>query len=608
MIRKNKRGQVTIFVIIAIILVVAVALFFVLRDSFGVISIPESIQPAYSHFLSCVESEAQTGINVLESRGGYIELPEFEPGSSYMPFSSQLMFLGNPIPYWYYVSGNNLEKEQIPSREEMEEQLANFVEDNIRKCEFGDYYEEGFEITLGEPSVDVNILEDKVRINLEMDTNFVKGNDSALVNGHEVEVDSMLGGLYDSAKAIYDYEQSTLFLEEYGIDVLYSYAPVDGVEISCAPEIWDASEVFGNLREALQENTMVLQNGGEGYFSVNLPVNEEVNFMTSPNWPNAFSVDPSDESLLVAEPIGNQQGLSVLGFCYTPYHFVYDMKYPILIQVQNGEEIFQFPVAVVIDSNNPREPLDADSVVPSSPELCQYKNSEFQVNIYDTSLNSVEANISYECLGDVCDIGETSSGVLVADFPQCVNGYVIASAPGYEEAKRLFSTTESGEINIIMDRSYEREIDLIVDGSNYDRDAMIYFVSDASSETIYYPEQTRVSLSEGEYDIEVYIFDNTSIEFEGGTREQCVEVPQSGIAGVLGFTEQDCYEIEVQPQIISNALSGGGSQNYYITESELRNSNTIRISAERLPKPDSLEDLQVNYLLFEDKNLGISFI
>jgi len=62
-----------------------------------------------------------------------------------MPFSSQLNFLGNPVPYWYYVSGNNVQKEQVPSKNEMENQLEDFIEEKINKCVFDEYYEQGFE-------------------------------------------------------------------------------------------------------------------------------------------------------------------------------------------------------------------------------------------------------------------------------------------------------------------------------------------------------------------------------------------------------------------------------------------------------------------------------
>ncbi len=604
-----KKGQVTIFVIIAILIVASIALFFILRDSIEVVNVPESIQPAYSHFISCVESEIMTASSVLESQGGYIELPDFEQGSSYMPFSSQLVFAGNPIPYWYYISGNNIQKEQVPTKNEMEEQLSKFIEENIERCEFGEYYEEGFEITQGEPSIDAEIVGDSIRVNLDMEMSFVKGNDSFSIENHNVEVDSNLGNLYDSAKKVYEYEQSTLFLEEYGLDILHAYAPVDGVEITCSPETWNASGVFDDLKEAIEENTMVLRNNGEDYFSVNLPVDEEVRFLNSRDWPNAFEVNPSESSLLIAEPIGNQEGLGVLGFCYAPYHFVYNMKYPVLIQIQEGDEIFQFPVSVLIESNNPRESLDAESTVSSEVELCQYKNTEVDVSVYDTSFNEVDAKISYECFGESCLIGETSSGKLRGNFPQCVNGYITASAPGYEDSRKILSTTEEGSIDILMDKNYEKEIELNVDNSVYDKEAIINFISEkGSSETVVYPEQKSISLSEGEYDIEVYIYEESEIEFEGGTKEQCVDVPRSGVGGLLGFTKEDCYEVEVPSQIISNVLSGGGNQNYYFTESELRDSDGIQINAESLPKPNSLEELQVNYLLFEDKMLEVSLI
>jgi len=65
--------------------------------------------------------------------------------------------------------------------------------------------------------------------------------------------------------------------------------------------------------------------------------------------------------------------------------------------------------------------------------------------------------------------------------------------------------------------------------------------------------------------------------------------------------------VEVPAQIISNALAGGGQGNYTISESELKNSNTINIYTEGLPSPDSLEQLQTNYILFESKSLEVNF-
>ena len=129
----GKKGQVTIFIIIAIVIVAGAVVFYIFKDSLIGVDVPENFEPIYASFLYCLEGDTLVGIDVLESQAGYIELPEFEPGSEYMPFSSQLDFLGNPVPYWYYVSGNNIQKEQVPSKGEMESSLESFIEGKTKK-------------------------------------------------------------------------------------------------------------------------------------------------------------------------------------------------------------------------------------------------------------------------------------------------------------------------------------------------------------------------------------------------------------------------------------------------------------------------------------------
>jgi hypothetical protein len=607
---KNRKGQVTIFIIIAIIIVVGVIVFFVIRSGLMGKQIPASIQPVYNTFLSCLEDKTKVGISILESQAGYIELPDFEPGSTYMPFSSQLNFLGNPIPYWYYVSGNNIQKEQVPSKGDMEKSLENFINERIRECNFDNYYDEGFEIIQEEPKASVNIKNDNVIVTLSMDMQITKGEDNFLTANHKVTIKSNLGGLYDSAKNVYEKEQEELFLENYGIDTLRLYAPVDGVELTCSPKTWNAADVFSDLQDAIETNTLALTTDNpstteEKYFFVD-GIGDEVRFINSRSWANSFEVSPSEEILLIANPVGNQQGLGILGFCYVPYHFVYNVKYPVLIQILKGDEIFQFPIAVVIQGNQPREALGATATSVES-DLCPYKNTPMTVKTYDTNLNPVDSSLSYECFGTSCNIGETSSGLLTTKFPQCVNGYIIAKADGFEKRKYLYSTVQQGEVNIIMDRLYDLDVQLKVDGIDYNRDALIYFTSDENSKIVSYPEIKNVNLSEGQYEISVYIYKDSSIKLSATTHEECVDVASSGIGGFFGLTEKKCFELEIPSQIISNALAGGGKQDFYILENELINSNTIKINADSLTTPKTIEELQNNYLVFEDKGLEISF-
>ena len=615
----NKRGQLTIFIIIAVIFIGAIILFFVFKEKIIIEEIPPALAPVYTSFLACLEEDVSTGIDFLGFQAGYIDVPEFEPGSLYMPFSNQLDFLGNPIPYWYYVSGNNIQKEQIPSKQEMEEQLAKFVEDKINLCRFDSYYDEGFEIMMGEPEATVSIEEENVKVSLNMNFEISKEEESAVVSNHDVIVNSKFGKLYGAAREIYNYEQQTLFLENYAVDTLRIYAPVDGVELSCSPKTWTADDIFGKLEEAIQSNTLALKvKGGsyslkskeDKYFIVDAPVDSEldVRFINSQNWPTVFDVSPSEGNILMASPVGNQPGLGIMGFCYVPYHFVYDLGYPVLIQLYYGDEIFQFPMAVVVKGNKPREALDVSAVDIELPELCRYKNTLIQVNTYDTRLNPIEADISYECFGTKCNIGRTYlTKPLEENFPQCVNGYIIASSEGFEDTKYLYSTVESGVADIILDNLYELEVNLKLDGKNYTGQAMINFVSDGSSRTVVYPEQNKINLTEGQYEIQTQIFRNSSLKIAETTKEQCVDVPQSGIGGIFGLTKEKCFDITIPEQIISNVLAGGGRENYYMLESELYNSNIIEINANSLPLPKTIEQLQDNYLLFEDNGLDINF-
>ena len=625
MISENiKKGQVTIFIIVAIILVFAVVIFFFYRESIFKDKVPATISPVYSSFLDCVEEDTLLGVDILGTQSGhiYVNELEFSPGSAYMPFSSQLDFYGNAVPYWYYVSGNNIQKEEIPAKSDMEGELERFVEEQIVRCNLDRYKENGYKIENGEPKVDVKINSKNIEINLDMDLNIRKGDDKYSVASHKKTVKTNFGKLYDIARDVYDYEQDTLFLENYGVDTLRNYAPVDGVEFSCKPETWIALNVSETLKDAIEANTQALRVKGKyydlskdenKYFVVDvgddLSNDYRVNFMNSRYWPYAFDVSPTQGDILIANPVGNQEGLGILGFCYVPYHFVYDLKYPILVQVmdESADEVFQFPVAVVIQGNKPREPLEGNAADLGDVELCQYANQEVEVRTYNTNLNSVDADISFNCLGSRCNIGGTFQGRLTEYFPQCVNGFVIAKAEGYETAQYLVSTNVEDSVDIILDKLYEVDIDLLIDGRSTSKEAIISFAGDNKAKTIIYPEQRSVELSQGLYDIKVQVFDDSSLTIGATTTKQCYEVSRGAVGGFFGITKQECVDIEYPEQVVSQVLIAGGEVEYFILESELINARTIEIDTESLIKPNSIEAINTNYNLFENRILGVKF-
>jgi hypothetical protein len=90
------------------------------------------------------------------------------------------------------------------------------------------------------------------------------------------------------------------------------------------------------------------------------------------------------------------------------------------------------------------------------------------------------------------------------------------------------------------------------------------------------------------------------------TKTECKEVPKGGVLSLFGATEERCFDITLPGTKIDNALVGGGKTETYILPSDLEKGK-VQISADTLPTPTSLEQLQYNFESFDNLNLDISF-
>ncbi len=606
LLKRGKKAQVTIFIIVAVVLVVLVGSYFIFKDQIKKNAVPADFQRIENSFLSCAESQISDGILLLETQGGYVFLPEYQSGSMYSPFSSYMNFMGIKIPYWYYLSAANLPKTQVPTKDGMEKDLDKFLQTVVKTCSFSQYVDEGYEISTAEPEVKTTIQDNVVKVNIGMRIDASRSGESYSFKTHALSVNSNLGNLYDDAITLYNQEMDEMFLENYSVDVLRLYAPVDGVELSCKPLVWNAQEVVSELKDAIELNTLALKTSGskQDYFLVDSSINSEARFINSKDWESFYEITPAEGSLLVSKPIGNQNGMGILGFCYVPYHFVYNVKYPVVIQLYKGEEFFQFPFVVVLQGNKPREALT--SSFENSGEninLCSDKLASAQINLVNSNGEAVEGNVSYECFGSICDIGETVGGQLKAQFPQCVNGKLIIRSNGFGEYKETQTiVANNSQIIASLSKNLLINLDVIADGKSFKNNTIINFVSQkGKSSTVVYPDQKTVELSEGEYTIEVYLYGTPDFTLTANnTYKQC--------AGgyVLGIG-QTCYDIQLPADMMKNALIGGGTTTYYFTENELEASDTLILDANELRIPKTLEDLQNNYGFIGSKAIEVSF-
>ena len=623
--RMNRRGQLTIFVIVAIVIVVGIAAFFVIRGNLGVSGIPVELEPVYDYYDSCIENELKRGLDIAGSQGGRIEVGEYAPGSEYAPFSNQLNFLGFPVPYWYYVSGNGVIKEQVPSKSEISGELGDFLAESLGDCDFSLFEEQGFDVfNENDRDVNVRISGDEVRVGVSGDLIVSKEDDRGVREEHEVSVDSQFGRFYDIAREIYEKQKEDAFLEDYGIDVLRNYAPVDGTEIQCEPKIWKTREVESDLKDGLEANIGKLKIEGD-YYDLNdeedryfviegldLGRGENVQFMYSESWPTKLEIegDGVDSELIIAEAVGNQEGLGIMGFCYVPYHYVYDLSFPVLVQLYNNEEVFQFPVSVIIDNNVPREVEFSEDYVLTEEEfdLCEFKTQEVEVRLFDVNLNPVNGGrVSYECFDQKCNIGVVENEILQAGFPQCVNGFIHVRAEGYTDKKESFSSNVETFADIVLDREHEVSVELNLDGKEVKERAIVLFSrKDGGTVSAVLPEVSGVKLSEGEYEIKVYAYTGSEITIPGSTKTECRDIPESGILGFFGAKDEECFDISIPETKIENALIGGGTGEEFLLESQLEKGKLI-VEGSALPRPKSIEELQNNFAAFGASRINVRF-
>ncbi|MFT4343861.1 MAG: hypothetical protein ACMXYE_03895, partial [Candidatus Woesearchaeota archaeon] len=127
----KKRGQVTIFAIVGVaLLLVTLIVVLYQRDAIRIddaVVVPPELLPARTYIDYCLDQASITAFTLLGNQGGFIEVPpqvRAHPGRRIM-FAEGLEY----IPYWYYEANNH-----VPSFELMEKQLEEYINTNFEEC------------------------------------------------------------------------------------------------------------------------------------------------------------------------------------------------------------------------------------------------------------------------------------------------------------------------------------------------------------------------------------------------------------------------------------------------------------------------------------------
>lgn len=174
----NKRGQLSVFVIIAIVFVIMLLIYFVIKGNLiNKTGLNPQINPVYNFVDNCLEKTAEDSIYIIGQNGGYFV------------YANKSNEAG--IPY-YFDRGENL----MLSKEEVQKELENYVNDMMFFCtknfvEFPDYNIKSEKI-----KTKVKINNDEVVFNLNYPLSINKGEDNFVLENFNKAVPSRLNTIY----------------------------------------------------------------------------------------------------------------------------------------------------------------------------------------------------------------------------------------------------------------------------------------------------------------------------------------------------------------------------------------------------------------------------
>ncbi len=383
-----KKGQITIFIIIGLVLLFSSAIIIYIKGSIQenqvelltaeIREVPGYAQPVNEFVSGCVSKTAEDGFTLLGYKGGYINNSHLSILSE-SPTDSEAIefFQGTKIApaYWYFLQGDNeckghcnfetrvppLTKQDstafVSSDYSIEKQVEDYISANLKTClrEFLPLTKQGFIINTSSPSTIVQINDEDVRILVDMKTKITKEDKSIEIEQYFQKLNFEFKKIYESALKLSKTEQEFGFIESITLDLINAYSgtdknqlpPMSATEFSSNSIFWQSDNVKGNIELMLQtfiNKIKILGSINEErvfsddptaqaiYDSMILPItgyeNYGVQFEYFPIWPTYFKANSKGGMIqpeAIYEPIF-QMGVQ-------RYNTVYDLSFPVMVMM-----------------------------------------------------------------------------------------------------------------------------------------------------------------------------------------------------------------------------------------------------------------------------------
>ncbi len=500
-----KKGQVTIFIIVGILLLLGVVLVILIKKEVVQLTPEELSLPEEGRVedivRNCVYRLGNEALFTLGLQGGYIDVPSelSYDGSTHLRLSPV-----HVIPYW--AVGMDV---RIPSPQEIEQRLNEYLQKNLQSCVFSqESYLQTYDlIEKSDPDVKTTLAEKTVLFSVrwEIEVRTKAGERVAELFQHDVAVPVRLKALYETARKIVEREMTDFKLEDLTQDLIaleHPNLPLSGIELSCSQKKWDPRKAKKVLQDLLRINLKQLRISGTEFeeFPEELQyyqkfyiwnfgetfLKPEVTavFNYENSFPMTFQVTPLEGGKMVSgvlsgSPAGGREsfGLKDLlpNFCVQNWKFTYDVAYPVLVQItdQKNDYLFQMAFTVHLIRNVPNRaaPVFARTSAPlvgvNNEEYCSEVKIPMSVLTWELVENDQGVfdqqplegvDLTFTCLKFACPMEKTKfnyqeTGFQASahlNFPYCPGGILRGKKEGYIEAWERVVTENGKQVELFL--------------------------------------------------------------------------------------------------------------------------------------------------------------
>lgn len=496
----SRKGQVTIFIILGIILLLAFTLVYLVQTEVVTFN-PQELSTfqkgnVEDYLSECILQLGEEALFKIGQQGGYLVLPpEIDTDLGKRLITSPV----TKVPFWAYQNNMN-----VPSLTDIKARIDGHIKDNLKTClyQFEPFTRQYDVVEKSEITVNTEITESKILFNVNWDLE-IRNKAGEVVTesiNHLAESKIKLKNVYDLAKKIVEREMIELKLEDITQDLLaleHPSVPLSGVEMSCDKKVWDAKEAETTFQEMLHVNLAELQIKGTEVieYPEQLPYYQShylwdlgddfIQSKTSAffqydgytNYPYYFSVSPRSGDRLVSNSVSGSEIISFL--CMQNWKFNYDVVYPLIVNVRDETTSYVFKVGMTVHLQNnlpDRQAAVSVALPPSIPVSLTYDSTQFcqgaRIPLTVDTFQKVEnhhegiyfrdplegVNISFTCLRYSCPMGVSEYDYLgkgnvagsSTNVPYCAGAIVRGEKENYKSGwVRIESGNESAQIDLV---------------------------------------------------------------------------------------------------------------------------------------------------------------